>query len=604
MRDRHQSGDPSGPRSSDRRRDPPLRSALRLDRRTESPKRPPQRPVRLRVTYPSSTKIIRSAPGVSTQGTVIPRIWVYTAAVSAPLRLGEDELTLEAISSVARGGRRVEIGARAHAAMVRAREVVDAVVRGGDAAPAVYGVNTGFGALAEVRISAGQVVQLQQNLVRSHAAGVGLPLARDCVRAMMLLRAAVLATGRSGARAVCCERLCELLNAGVHPVIPARGSVGASGDLAPLAHLALGMIGEGDAEYRGETMAAADALRSAGIEPLVLEAKEGLTLLNGTQHMTAVGGLAIHDADVTCRIADLAGAMSLEALKGTARAFDPRVVAARPHPGQIAVATFLRELLVGSEIAESHKDCGKVQDPYSLRCMPQVHGASRDVLAFARTVLEREAASSTDNPLVFLDGPDGDEMISGGNFHGQPVAIALDAAAIAVAELANISERRIEQLVNPHLSSGLPPFLAPDSGLNSGFMIAQVSAAALVSENKILAHPASVDSIPSSAGREDHVSMGATAALKLATIHDHVRTVLAIELLCAAQGVDLRRPLRTTPPLEAVHAVIRAKVPAMMVDRPIAPDIRAVRAMIDDGSLLAAVSRGSSARIVGPDRPV
>ena len=513
--------------------------------------------------------------------------------MSAPLRLGDDDLSLEAIASVARDGRRVEIGTRAHAAMVRAREVVDAVVRGGDSAPAVYGVNTGFGALAEVRISAGQVVQLQRNLVRSHAAGVGLPLSRDCVRAMMLLRAAVLATGRSGARAVCCERLCELLNAGVHPVIPARGSVGASGDLAPLAHLALGMIGEGDAEYRGETMSAAEALRQAGIEPLVLEAKEGLTLLNGTQHMTAVGGLAIHDADVTCRIADLAGAMSLEALKGTARAFDPRVVSARPHPGQIAVATFLRELLAGSEIAESHKDCGKVQDPYSLRCMPQVHGASRDVLAYARSVLEREAASSTDNPLVFLDGPEGDEMISGGNFHGQPVAMALDFAAIAVAELANISERRVEQLVNPHLSSGLPPFLAPDSGLNSGFMIAQVSAAALVSENKILAHPASVDSIPSSAGREDHVSMGATAALKLATIHDHVRTVLAIELLCAAQGVDLRRPLRTTPPLEAAHAVIRAKVPAMMVDRSIAPDIRAVRAMIDDGSLLAAVTRGS-----------
>ena len=511
--------------------------------------------------------------------------------MSSPLRLGDDDLSLEAIAGVARGGRRVEIGTRAYAAMVRARQVVDAVVRGGDAAPAVYGVNTGFGALAEVRISASQVVQLQQNLVRSHAAGVGTPLPRDCVRAMMLLRAAVLATGRSGARALCCERLCELLNAGVHPVIPARGSVGASGDLAPLAHLALGMIGEGEAEYRGETMLAVDALRLAGIQPLVLEAKEGLTLLNGTQHMTAVGGLAVHDADVTCRIADLAGAMSLEALKGTARAFDPRVIAARPHPGQIAVAAFLRELLVGSEIAESHRDCGKVQDPYSLRCMPQVHGASRDVLAFARTVLEREAASSTDNPLVFLDGPDGDEMISGGNFHGQPVAIALDAAAIAVAELANISERRIEQLVNPHLSSGLPPFLAPDSGLNSGFMIAQVSAAALVSENKILAHPASVDSIPSSAGREDHVSMGATAALKLAMIHDHVRTVLAIELLCAAQGIDLRRPLRTTPPLEAVHAVIRAKVPAMMVDRPIAPDIRAVRAMIDDGSLLVAVNR-------------
>jgi histidine ammonia-lyase len=510
--------------------------------------------------------------------------------VQTALRLGDDPLTLDAISDVARRGRRVEIGATAHAAMVRARRVVDAVVAGGDASPAVYGVNTGFGALAEVRISADQVTQLQHNLVRSHASGVGAPLPRDAVRAMMLLRASVLATGRSGARAVCCERLCELLNAGVHPVIPARGSVGASGDLAPLAHLALGMIGEGLAEYRGETMPAADALRAAKLEPLVLEAKEGLTLLNGTQHMTAVGGLALFDAELTCVVADIAGALSLEALKGTARAFDPRVVAARPHPGQIAVGTFLRELLAGSEIAESHKDCGKVQDPYSLRCMPQVHGATRDMLAFARVVLEREAASSTDNPLVFLDGPEGDEMISGGNFHGQPVAIALDAAAIAIAELANISERRVEQLVNPHLSSGLPPFLAPDSGLNSGFMIAQVAAAALVSENKVLAHPASVDSIPSSAGREDHVSMGATAALKLATIHDHVRTVLAIELLCAAQGLDLRRPLHTTKPLERVHAVLRSKVPAMMIDRPLSPDIAAVRALIDDGSIAAAAA--------------
>lgn len=506
-----------------------------------------------------------------------------------PFRLGDDILTLEVLAQVARGARTVEIGDGARAAMDRARRVVDAVVAGGDAAPAVYGVNTGFGALAEVRISASQVAQLQQNLVRSHAAGVGQPLAREAVRGMMLLRAAVLATGRSGARTICCERLCELLAAGVHPVIPARGSVGASGDLAPLAHLALGMIGEGDAEYRGETMSAAAALARAGIPPLVLEAKEGLTLLNGTQHMTAVGGLTVVDAEATCRIADIAGALSLEALKGTVRAFDERVIAARPHPGQIAVGAVLRRLLAGSEIAESHRDCGKVQDPYSLRCMPQVHGASRDMIAYARTVLEREVASSTDNPLVFVDGPDGDEMISGGNFHGQPVAIALDAAAIAVAELANISERRVEQLVNPHLSSGLPPFLAPDSGLNSGFMIAQVSAAALVSENKVLAHPASVDSIPSSAGREDHVSMGATAALKLAMIHDHVRTVLAIELLCAAQGLDLRRPLRTTRPLEAVHAVIRARVPAMMVDRPLSPDIAAVRALIDDGSLLAAI---------------
>jgi histidine ammonia-lyase len=506
-----------------------------------------------------------------------------------PFRLGDDTLTLEALAQVARAGRVVEIGERARGAMARSRAVVDRVVAGGDAAPAVYGVNTGFGALAEVRISAAQVAQLQQNLVRSHSSGVGAPLPRDAVRAMMLLRAAVLATGRSGARPACCEKLCALLAAGVHPVIPARGSVGASGDLAPLAHLALGMIGEGEAEYEGRVLPAADALRQAGLTPLVLEAKEGLTLLNGTQHMTAVGGLAVLDAEATCRVADVAGALSLEALKGTVRAFDERVIAARPHPGQIAVGQLLRELLAGSAIAESHKDCGKVQDPYSLRCMPQVHGASRDVLAFARSVLEREAASSTDNPLVVDD-----EMISGGNFHGQPVALALDAAAMAVAELANISERRVEQLVNPHLSSGLPPFLAPDSGLNSGFMIAQVAAAALVSENKVLAHPASVDSIPSSAGREDHVSMGATAALKLATIHDHVRTVLAIELLCAAQGIDLRRPLTTTKPLEAVHAAIRARVPAMMVDRPLAPDIAAVRAMIDDGTLVAAARPGGA----------
>ncbi len=506
-----------------------------------------------------------------------------------PFRLGEHALDLESLAEVARSGRRVEIAPQAREAMQRARAVVDAVVAGGDRAPAVYGVNTGFGALAEVRISSAQVTQLQQNLVRSHAAGVGQPLPRDAVRGMMLLRAAVLATGRSGARVVCCERLCELLAAGVHPIIPARGSVGASGDLAPLAHLALGMIGEGDAEYRGETIPAAEALRRAGIEPLTLAAKEGLTLLNGTQHMTAVGGLAVFDADATARIADIAGALSLEALKGTARAFDARVVAARPHAGQIAVAAVLRELLAESPIAESHKDCGKVQDPYSLRCMPQVHGATRDILAYVRGVLEREAASSTDNPLVFVEEDGSGEMISGGNFHGQPVAIALDAAAIAVAELANISERRIEQLVNPHLSSGLPPFLAPDSGLHSGFMIAQVAAAALVSENKILAHPASVDSIPSSAGREDHVSMGATAALKLEQIGNHVRDVLAIELLCAAQGLDLRRPLRTTTKLEKIHAVIRARVPAMMVDRPLSPDIKAVRGMIDDGSLLAAL---------------
>lgn len=500
--------------------------------------------------------------------------------------LGDAPLTLDVLAEVARRDRPVTLGEPARERIRRARAVVDAALAGGDAAPAVYGLNTGFGALAEVRISAAQVADLQRNLVRSHAAGVGAPLPRDATRAMMLLRAAVLATGRSGAREVVAERLCELLNRRVHPHIPMRGSVGASGDLAPLAHLALAMIGEGEAEHEGQRLPAAEALRRAGLEPLTLEAKEGLTLLNGTQHMTAVGGLAIHDADELCAVADLAGALSLEALKGTARAFDPDVLAARPHPGQIEVGRALRLMLADSPIAASHRDCGKVQDPYSLRCMPQVHGATRDVLAFARQVLEREAGSSTDNPLVFADRG---EMISGGNFHGQPVAIALDAAAIAVAELANISERRVEQLVNPQLSSGLPPFLALDSGLNSGFMIAQVTAAALVSENKILAHPASVDSIPSSAGREDHVSMGATAALKLAQIQGHVRDVLAIELLCAAQGIELRRPLCTSAPLEAVMTAIRARIPAMMVDRPLAPDIAAMRELIDTGELLAAL---------------
>ena len=516
------------------------------------------------------------------------------ASSAAPLSLGDAPLTLEDIAAVARGGRRAHLGAAARAAMHRARRMIDDVVARGDAAPAVYGVNTGFGALAEVRISAGEVRQLQQNLVRSHAAGVGEPLPRDATRAMLLLRAQVLATGRSGARPEVCDRLCELLAAGVHPVVPRRGSVGASGDLAPLAHLALGLTGEGDAEYEGRTIPAAEALAAAALAPMALEAKEGLTLLNGTQHMTALGALTVLDAEDTCRIADLAGAMSLEALKGTARAFDARVVGARPHPGQQVVGANLRALLADSPLAASHRDCGKVQDPYSLRCMPQVHGASRDALAYGRGVLEREANASTDNPLVFPDPDhaDGGEMISGGNFHGQPVAIALDFAAIAIAELANISERRVEQLVNPHLSSGLPPFLAPSSGLNSGFMIAQVSAAALVSENKVLCHPASVDSIPSSAGREDHVSMGAHAALKLQQIHDHVRMVLAIELLCAAQGIDLRRPLATTPALEAVHAALRAHVPAMMTDRPIAPDIVRVRRLIDDGTLLAAAREG------------
>jgi histidine ammonia-lyase len=511
----------------------------------------------------------------------------------SPVVLG-DPLRLEDIVRVARGFAPVRLGEAARARMTAARAVVDRLAAGGADGPAVYGINTGFGALAEVRISPAQVVELQRNLVRSHSSGVGSPLPAEAVRAMMLLRAAVLAVGCSGARPICADFLCELLEKRVHPVIPSRGSVGASGDLAPLAHLALAMIGEGEAELDGVRMPSARALEKVGMKPLELAAKEGLTLLNGTQLMTAVGALAAWDAEITCRIADVAGAMSLEAYKGTPRAFDPRIHAVRPHAGQQASARNLARLLAGSPIVASHRDCGKVQDPYSLRCMPQVHGATRDTLAHVRGVLEREAAAATDNPLVFVGtgvahGDEPDDIISGGNFHGQPVALALDFAAIGVAELANISERRIEQLVNPHLSSGLPPFLAPESGLNSGFMIAQVAAAALVSENKILCHPASVDSIPSSAGREDHVSMGAHAALKLRQVLDQVRIVLAVELLCAAQGLDLRAPLRPAPGLAAAHDALRARVPAMMQDRPVAPDIEAVRALIDDGTILAAV---------------
>ncbi|HEY2748767.1 MAG TPA: histidine ammonia-lyase [Polyangia bacterium] len=502
--------------------------------------------------------------------------------------LGRAPLTLEAIAQVARAGKKVQLSEEARARVDAARLVVDRIADGGDAAPAVYGVNTGFGFLADVRISADEIRNLQRNLIRSHAAGVGAPLPEPVVRAMMLLRAQVLALGHSGVRAVVAELLCEMLNRGVHPVIPSKGSVGASGDLAPLAHLALVVMGEGEAILDGKRMAGDQALAQAGLTPVAFEAKEGISLVNGTQCMTALGALALVDAEDAARLADLIGAMSLEALKGTPRAFDPRIHAVRPHPGQAASARNLSRLLADSGIVASHKNCGKVQDAYSLRCMPQVHGATRDALAYARRVLETEAASATDNPLVFADS---NEMISGGNFHGQPVAFALDFAGIAVAELADIAERRIEQMVNPHLSSGLPAFLSPESGLNSGYMMAQVTAAALVSENKILAHPASVDSIPSSAGREDHVSMGVHAADKLARIVDNVRNVLAIELLCAAQGVDLRAPHRPGPALDAAHAALRARVPTLATDRVVHRDVETVRALLDDGSLVAAARR-------------
>jgi histidine ammonia-lyase len=498
-------------------------------------------------------------------------------------------ITLAELEEVAREKRRVALCPDARARVVASRRAIDAITEAGDAGPAVYGVNTGFGALAETRIHEGDVRALQRNLVRSHACGVGPDLGEAEVRAMMVLRAQVVALGHSGVRAEVVDALLGMLNANVCPRIPSQGSVGASGDLAPLAHLALAMIGEGEARFEGRLMPAAEALAAAGLSPIELAAKEGLSLINGTQYMTALGALALRDAARLATSADIAGAISLEALKGSKRPFDDRLMKVRPHPGQEACAANLRALLVDSEIMESHVNCGKVQDPYSLRCMPQVHGATRDALAWASAVVEREVNSVTDNPTVFLtDDRGGADLISGGNFHGQPVALALDLAAIAVAELANISERRVEQLVNPALSSGLTPFLAKNSGLYSGFMIAQVASASLVSENKVLAHPASVDSIPSSAGREDHVSMGSISAKKLAQVIENVRHSLAIEVLTAAQGVDQRGPLRPARGVMAAHALVRRDVPTLGEDRPLYLDIEKVSRLLASGELIRA----------------
>lgn len=505
------------------------------------------------------------------------------------------DLSLEDLVAVARHDAKVALDPCARERMEAAHRAVRAIADGGDTAPRVYGVNTGFGFLAETRVGAADIQALQHNLIRSHACGVGEVLPRDVVRAMILLRAQVLARGHSGVRTVLVEHLLDMLNRGVHPVIPAQGSVGASGDLAPLAHLALVLVGEGSAEVNGQTLPGGDALARVGLRPLQLEAKEGLSLINGTQLMLAVGALALLDAETLARHADIAGAMSLEAQKGSWHPFEERVVAVRPHPGALATAKNLRALLADSEIAESHVHCGRVQDAYSFRCMPQVHGASRDAFEWVRTVLAREINAATDNPLVFVRPDGGADIVSGGNFHGQPLALALDLLAIAVAELANISERRIEQLVNPALSSGLPPFLAPRTGLDSGFMIAQVTAASLVSENKVLCHPASVDSIPSSAGKEDHVSMGSISARKAARVVEHVRQVLAIEILVASQGLDLRLPLKPGRGVLAAHRAVRSRVPTLESDRPLYPDIATVAEMISRGTILDAVQS-----VIGP----
>ncbi len=492
-------------------------------------------------------------------------------------------LGVEDVVRVARDGARVTVGPGAVRRMEAGRAVIER--RRGDPEPA-YGINTGFGALAEVRIPPEDVDALQLNLVRSHASGVGEPLPAEVVRAAMLLRAAVFATGRSGVRPALARLLADMLNAGVHPVVPSRGSVGASGDLAPLAHIALALVGEGRVEVEGNIMAAAEGLAKAGLKPVCLEAKEGLALINGTQVMTGAGCLALQDAEHLAAAADVVGAMTLEAVRGTPDAFDARVVGARPHPGALASAALLRALLQDSEIRESHRHGhAKVQDPYSLRCMPQVHGAVRDALGFVRRVLEVEVASATDNPLVFEDGA----ILSGGNFHGEPVAIALDLLAIAVAEVASISERRVEHLLNPALSDGLTPFLASQSGLASGLMIAQVAAASLVAENRVLCHPASVDSIPSSANREDHVSMGMTAALKARSVVANTRTVLAVEALCAAAGLDQRLPVRPGTGVRAAREAIRSRVPPLDADRPPSPDIEEVaRILCPGGGLVEA----------------
>ena len=483
------------------------------------------------------------------------------------IELDGQALTLAEVARVARGGGAVSLSAAARERMEASRRTVERIVA---ESRVVYGVNTGFGKLSDVTVGADELRELQVNLVRSHACGVGPPLPEDETRAMMLLRANVLAVGLSGARPVVAETLLAMLERGVHPVIPEKGSVGASGDLAPLAHLALCCMGEGEAVHEGRRVPGAEALSRAGIEPLTLEAKEGLALLNGTQALTAVGALALERAIRAARAADVSGAMALEALRGTPAAFDERIHAARPHRGQRQVAARLRELLRDSEIRASHAENDpRVQDAYSLRCMPQVHGAALDALEHARSVIETETGSATDNPLVFA--AEGD-VVSGGNFHGAPCALALDYAAVALTHLGNIVERRIDRLVNPDKNEGLPPFLTARAGVESGYMVAQIVAVALLNECKVLAHPASTDNLPTDGGKEDHVSMGMTAATKLRRVVENIETVVAIELLAAAEGLEHRAPLRPGVGVRRAYDTVRSHAPRLTRDRALSAD--------------------------------
>ena len=518
------------------------------------------------------------------------------------LHINGNDLTLENVREVAVDGRPVLLAADARAAVEGARAVVDELVAGNHVS---YAITTGVGKLSDVRIAGDQIRELQVNLVRSHAVGVGEPLSPAETRAMILLRANSLAKGHSGVRPIVIDTLCELLNRRVVPYVPSQGSVGASGDLAPLAHLALVLMGEGEClAENGARIAAGDVLRRAQIAPLRLEAKEAVSLINGTQAMLAVGTLALLAAETLVDSADVIGALTLDALRGTDVAFDERIHRVRPHAGQIKTAANLRRMLEGSQIRESHRECGRVQDAYSLRCIPQVHGAVRDTLSHCREVFETEANSAVDNPLVFTGDRVGTgayarpadqrsavqpsslpAVLSGGNFHGEPIAFVLDFLAIALSALAGISERRIERLVNPALNEGLPPFLAPAAGLNSGFMMPQVTAAALVSENKVLAHPASVDSITTSGNKEDYVSMGMTAALKLRRVVENTRNVLAIEAMAAAQALDLVAPLATSKRGQKACAAIRSVSPKLEKDRAMYQDFAKIAGVIASGKI-------------------
>ena len=506
------------------------------------------------------------------------------------LHISGNDLTLEEVRAVAFERRPVLLAPDARERVNAARDVVDTLVAENQVS---YAITTGVGKLSDVRIAGDQIRELQINLVRSHAVGVGEPLSFPETRAMMLLRANSLSKGFSGVRAITIDTICELLTRGVTPWVPSQGSVGASGDLAPLAHLALLLVGEGEChDGKGGRMPGADSMKAAGIKPLVLEAKEAVSLINGTQAMLAVGTLSLLAAEILVDSADVIGAMACDALKGTDAAFDERIHRARPHSGQITSAANLRKLLEGSAIRESHRDCGRVQDAYSLRCMPQVHGAVRDTLAHCRSVFEIETNSAVDNPLVFRDPKSKDDhadVISGGNFHGEPVAFALDFLGIALSALAGISERRLERMVNPALSEGLPPFLAPGAGLNSGFMMPQVTAAALVSENKVLSHPASVDSITTSGNKEDYVSMGMGAAIKLKKIVENTRNALAIEAMAAAQALDLLAPLRSSKRLQQAHAAIRTVSPFLQKDRVMYQDFARISEVIASGKIAAAL---------------